>query len=99
MTLALLADIATEDLGSFDDMSVGLLILRVIIGVSVAAHGWNKFFGGGKIPGTARWFDSMGMKPNGKIHAVLAAVDRAGRRPDVRPRPADPARRRRPSSG
>jgi putative oxidoreductase len=78
VTLALLADIAAEDLGSFDDMSIGLLILRVITGVSVAAHGWNKFFGGGKIPGTARWFESMGMRPNGKVHAVLAASTELG---------------------
>ena len=61
-----------------NDPSLGLLILRVIAGVTLAAHGYNKFFGGGKIPGTARWFDSMGMKPNGKVHAVLAASTEIG---------------------
>ena len=55
-----------------DAIDLGLLILRVIVGLTLAAHGWNKFFGGGRIPGTARWFDSMGMRP-GKVHAVLAA--------------------------
>ena len=51
---------------------VGLLILRVVLGLTLAAHGLNKFFGGGKIPGTARWFESIGMKP-GKFHATVAA--------------------------
>ncbi|QXC63500.1 DoxX family protein [Aquihabitans sp. G128] len=44
----------------------------------MAAHGYNKFFGGGRIPGTAGWFDSMGMKPNGKVHAILAATTELG---------------------
>src|SRR3954466_4988762 len=54
-----------------------LLILRVCLGLTVAAHGYNKFFGGGRIPGTARWFDSMGMRP-GKVHALLAASTEMG---------------------
>ena len=41
---------------------LGLLILRVVFGISFAYHGFNKVFGGGKLPGTARWFASMGMK-------------------------------------
>ncbi|MEB3051539.1 DoxX family protein [Mycolicibacter sp. MYC123] len=52
---------------------VALLILRLVLGVSLAAHGFNKFFGGGRIPGTARWFESIGMK-YGKFQAVTAAV-------------------------
>ncbi|MCU1356357.1 MAG: doxX subfamily protein [Acidimicrobiales bacterium] len=55
-----------------------LLLVRVLLGVVLAAHGYNKFFGGGKIPGTARWFDSMGMKPNGKVHAIMAATTEMG---------------------
>ena len=51
---------------------VGLLILRLVLGLTLAAHGMNKFFGGGRIPGTARWFESIGMKP-GKFHAAVAA--------------------------
>jgi putative oxidoreductase len=43
------------------------------LGVTLALHGFNKFFGGGRIPGTARWFESIGMKP-GKFHATLAAT-------------------------
>ena len=52
---------------------VGLLVLRLVLGVTLALHGFNKFFGGGRIPGTARWFESIGMKP-GKFHATVAAT-------------------------
>ena len=51
----------------------GLLILRLCLGLTLAAHGFNKFFGGGRIPGTARWFESIGMKP-GMLHARIAAT-------------------------
>lgn len=53
-------------------IDTGLLILRVCLGLTMAAHGYNKFFGGGRIPGTAGWFDSIGMKP-GMLHARIAA--------------------------
>lgn len=52
---------------------VGVAILRVVLGLTMAAHGYNKFFGGGRIPGTAGWFDSIGMKP-GMFHARVAAT-------------------------
>ncbi|HYB39440.1 MAG TPA: DoxX family protein [Mycobacterium sp.] len=52
---------------------IGLLILRLVLGLTLAAHGYNKFFGGGRIPGTARWFESIGMKP-GTFHATVAAT-------------------------
>ena len=52
---------------------VGLLILRVVLGLTMAAHGYNKFFGGGRIPETAGWFESIGMKP-GLFHARVAAT-------------------------
>ena len=51
---------------------LGLLILRLVLGLTLAAHGFNKFFGGGRIPGTARWFESIGMK-YGTFQAVVAA--------------------------
>ena len=53
-------------------LDTGLLILRLVLGLTMAAHGLNKFFGGGRIPGTARWFESIGMKP-GTLHARIAA--------------------------
>jgi putative oxidoreductase len=52
---------------------VGVLILRVVLGLTMAAHGYNKFFGPGGLKGTAGWFDSMGMKP-GPFHARVAAT-------------------------
>ena len=52
---------------------VGLLILRLVLGLTLAAHGLNKVFGGGRIPGTARWFESIGMKP-GRFHATVTAT-------------------------
>jgi putative oxidoreductase len=50
-----------------------LLLLRVVLGLTMAAHGYNKFFGGGRIKGTAGWFESIGMKP-GTFHARVAAT-------------------------
>lgn len=55
-----------------------VLLVRVFLGVTLAIHGYWKFFKGGKIAGTAGWFDSMGMKPNGTIHAYLAASTELG---------------------
>ncbi len=52
---------------------VGVLILRLVLGLTLATHGFNKFFGGGRIPGTARWFESIGMRP-GRFHATVAAT-------------------------
>jgi putative oxidoreductase len=54
-------------------IATGLLILRVVLGLTLAAHGYNKFFGPGGLKGTAGWFDSMGMKP-GMFHARVAAT-------------------------
>lgn len=56
-----------------DACDVGLLILRLVLGLTLAAHGYNKFFGGGRIPGTAGWFESIGMK-YGTFQAVVAAT-------------------------
>jgi len=58
--------------GTTTEIDLALLIVRVGIGLTMAAHGWAKFFTGGRIAGTAGWFDSMGMRP-GRVHAVLAA--------------------------
>ncbi len=60
-----------------DVISAALLTIRVVVGVTIAAHGYGKFFLGGKIPGTAGWFDSMGMKP-GRLHAYMAASTEVG---------------------
>jgi putative oxidoreductase len=58
-------------------VNLALLILRVTLGLTIAAHGYNKFFGGGKIAGTAGWFDSIGVRP-GKLNALMAATTEIG---------------------
>jgi len=60
-----------------DAYNFALLLIRVCLGLTMFAHGYNKFFGGGRIPGTAGWFDSIGMRP-GKVHALMAASTEVG---------------------
>ena len=60
-----------------DGVSAGLLILRVMVGIVMLAHGYNHIFRGGKIKGTAGWFESLGMKP-GILHAWLASLTELG---------------------
>lgn len=55
-----------------DEYNAAMLLLRVAFGLTMAAHGYAKVFKGGKLAGTAGWFDSIGMKP-GALHARLAA--------------------------
>ncbi len=59
-------------------MDEGGVLIRVVVGLTLAAHGYFKVFKGGRIKGTAGWFDSMGMKPNGTIHAWMAALTEMG---------------------
>jgi putative oxidoreductase len=42
--------------------NVAMLVLRVVFGLFVAAHGYNKVFGPNGLNGTTGWFKSMGMK-------------------------------------
>jgi putative oxidoreductase len=58
---------------SMSSYNMALLILRVTVGVVFLAHGVNHIYGGGKIAGTARWFESLGMKP-GILHAWMASL-------------------------
>jgi putative oxidoreductase len=58
-------------------VDAGLAILRVAAGLTLAAHGYQKFFSGGRIAGTGRWFHSMGMRP-GHLHALAAATTEIG---------------------
>jgi len=55
-----------------NQVNLGLLLLRVAVGATMFAHGYNHVFRGGRIPGTGRWFESLGMKP-GVLHAWLAS--------------------------
>ena len=56
---------------------VALMFLRAALGMMIFVHGYNKAFRGGRIAGTGRWFQSMGMRP-GKVHAALAASTEMG---------------------
>ncbi len=56
-----------------DSMNLALLVLRCGLGAVMLAHGLNHIYGGGKIAGTGRWFESLGMKP-GIVHAWLASI-------------------------
>ena len=58
-------------------LDLGLLILRLALGPMLIAHGYNKVFGGGGLAGTARWFESLGLRP-GWLHARLAAFTELG---------------------
>jgi putative oxidoreductase len=54
-------------------VDLALLVIRVGLGAVFLAHGYNHVFGGGKIAGTARWFESLGMRP-GIVHAWFASM-------------------------
>lgn len=61
-------------------MSVGLLILRLVVGLTLAAHGSQKlfgWFGGGGIRGTAPVMEHLGFRP-GHVHAFLAGLGEVG---------------------
>lgn len=57
-------------------LALGLLIVRVVVGLLFVGHGAQKLFGwfGGYGPkGTGGWMDSIGIKP-GVLMAVLAGL-------------------------
>lgn len=58
-------------------VDAGLLVIRLAVGLTMAAHGYAKVFRGGRLAGTARWFESIGMRP-GRLHAPLAALTEIG---------------------
>ena len=60
-----------------DAVNLVLLGARVLLGATMFAHGYQKVFKGGKLPGTAGWFDSIGMKP-GMMHARMADATEMG---------------------
>jgi len=58
-------------------VDLALLLFRVVVGIVFLAHGIRHIFGGGKIAGTGRWFESLGVRP-GIVHAWFASVTEVG---------------------
>src|SRR5947209_18180385 len=57
-------------------MNLGLLILRLVVGLLFVGHGAQKLFciwGGHGLKGTAGFFENIGLRP-GHIHATAAGV-------------------------
>ena len=55
-------------------MSIGLLILRLVVGLTLAAHGAQKlfgWFGGYGLAGTGQFREQLGFRP-GRIQAAQA---------------------------
>ena len=71
------ARVTLVDADSARVFDIALMILRAALGMMIFVHGFNKAFRGGRIAGTGRWFESMGMRP-GKVHAALAAFSEMG---------------------
>ena len=61
-------------------MSIGILILRLVVGLTLAAHGAQKlfgWFGGPGIDKTAAFLEQIGFQP-GKRNAILAGLAEVG---------------------
>ena len=61
-------------------MNIGLLIVRLAVGLTLAAHGSQKlfgWFGGGGISGTAPILESLGFRP-GRVSAAMAGIAEFG---------------------
>jgi putative oxidoreductase len=57
-------------------MNIGLLVARLVFGITMSAHGAQKlfgWFGGYGISGTGQFFESMGFRP-GRVLAVAAGL-------------------------
>lgn len=60
----------TRKTADMTETNLALLVIRVAVGATLAAHGVAKIRGG--LDGVASWFDGMGMRP-GWLHARFAA--------------------------
>ena len=58
-------------------VTIAALLLRITLGVTMLAHGWNHVFRGGKIAGTARWFGSIGFRAP-VMQAWVASITELG---------------------
>lgn len=60
-----------------DPTDVALLLVRLVLGATMIAHGVNHWVGGGRIAGTARWFSGLGLR-NGTMQAWVSVVVEIG---------------------
>src|SRR2546425_2456810 len=61
-------------------MSIGILILRLVVGLTLAAHGAQKlfgWFGGYGLTGTGGFLEQLGFVP-GRRHALFAGLAETG---------------------
>src|SRR5579862_6584789 len=61
-------------------MDIGLLLIRLSVGLTLAAHGTEKlfgWFGGPGLEGTAQHLTALGFLP-GRRHALMAGLTEAG---------------------
>jgi putative oxidoreductase len=61
-------------------MTIGLLILRLVVGLALAAHGAQKllgWFGGYGLTGTGQFLEQLGFRP-GRAQAARAGLAEAG---------------------
>ena len=56
---------------------LALLLVRVVVGITMIAHGLNHWRGGGRIEGTARWFSGLGLR-YGTLQAWMSVVTEIG---------------------
>jgi putative oxidoreductase len=57
--------------------AVALLLVRMVVGITMLAHGYNHWRGGGRIAGTARWFGGLGLRQP-VLQAWLSVVTEIG---------------------
>ncbi|GAB3715593.1 DoxX family protein [Nocardiopsis oceani] len=60
-----------------EPVDAALLVLRVVVGATMILHGLNHWLGGGRIEGTAGWFESLGLRP-GRVQAWASVVTEIG---------------------
>lgn len=62
-------------------MNLGLLIIRLVVGLTFAGHGAQKlfgWFGGYGLKGTGGWLESIGVKPGVLMAAIAGLLELVG---------------------